>query len=110
MNKKEIACNNWAEDYVTQEGGRLVNLLRNAFKAGFMKGMHLSEKQWIPCSEGLPREFDDVLCCTDEGAIIIACCYHYENGTYDFDGYECDIDGNVVAWMPLPEAYKEVKE
>lgn len=104
-NKEAVALlmNISAYDIDSQRGYRKQEALEMAIEA-------LNATRWIPMTEKLPEEFEDVLCCTDEGAIIIACCYYYDNGDYDFDGYECDIDGNVVAWMPLPEAYKEVEE
>ena len=65
-----------------------------------------SAKQWIPCSERLPEEFKRVLCCTDKEEMFLACVYIFDNG-YTFDNEERMMwDGDVVAWMPLPEPYK----
>ena len=62
-----------------------------------------SAKQWIPCSERLPEEFKRVLCCTDKEEMFLACVYIFDNG-YTFDNEERMMwDGDVVAWMPLPE-------
>lgn len=64
------------------------------------------ETHWIPCSERLPREEDKVLCCTQTKAgaknIVLG---------YSADGkWRCGMNSNVVAWMPLPETYKEKNE
>ena len=67
--------------------------------------------KWIPVSERLPeREYENYLVSTSEGEVDI--------GAYDSTkGWSlCDVNGiyfpqykgiEIVAWMPLPEAYKE---
>ena len=62
--------------------------------------------KWIPCSERLPEEGVTVLC-TEKGTqkvyvgwyLTIKNQYH---GWLDSDGFSMD----VIAWMPLPLAYK----
>lgn len=71
--------------------------------------------QWVPCSEKLPEEKDYRGCAecidgavwyyTDKGAMGLG--YYYESTkswstTYDESPY-----GNVIAWMKLPEQYRE---
>lgn len=79
----------------------------------------LEEKpRWIPCMERLPemreydhcgsvlRESDKVLCCTQTktgGKNIVL-------GYYAGGKWRCGMNNNVVAWMPLPEAYEEEHE
>lgn len=66
-----------------------------------------AEPDWIPCNEKLPEDSYDVLFCTDQKEMFIGCCYQYLNGEYDIDDYEGGIwEGNVIAWMPLPEPYR----
>ena len=73
------------------------------------------EQRWIPCSERLPEEEDYKSCieCLD-GAVW----YFTENGTMGIGYYyestkewsttdDLKTDGKVVAWMPLPEPYRE---
>ena len=99
----------------------------NKYNEGFVDGLdfavgHLktmpsvqSIPQWIPCSERLPEEDDYRYCieCLD-GAVW----YFTENGTMGLGYYyksvkewsttdDLKTDGKVVAWMPLPEPYKE---
>lgn len=69
-----------------------------------------SAQQWIPCSKGLP-EIDE------ETGESILCNVTLKNGnvTADFRSvYNGDnwynYGSSVVAWMPLPEPYKEEKE
>lgn len=62
--------------------------------------------QWIPCSERLPEQGQEVICCNFEGIIEIGylhyrvphilCCEHGPLLVED-----------VIAWMPLPEPYKK---
>ena len=61
------------------------------------------EPQWIPCSERMPEE---------PGYYITS--NEYNGVTEDFycDDYFWNADRNayeVIAWMPLPEAYKPNK-
>lgn len=55
-----------------------------------------SEQRWIPCSERLPKPFEYCLWTTTDGRVV----YHHCDGLFS----------NYVAWMPLPEPYKEEQE
>ena len=66
------------------------------------------EHRWIPCSERLPEMFHDVLISTrwktvDRAYRSFTCWLH--NGM-DYTNYEND---EILAWMPLPEPWKEDK-
>ena len=50
IDKLDIASKNWADDYMTQFGRRFNNMLRDAFIAGFKKGVALS-KEIVRCVE-----------------------------------------------------------
>lgn len=68
-----------------------------------------SAQQWIPCSERLPIEREEV---------IVSC--HDDSGDTPFDYTSCgwvttdgeywivdnEINNHVIAWTPLPEPYK----
>ena len=73
-------------------------------------------QRWIPCSERLP----DI----GEHHVSEPCIVYCSNGAYGFAeleenifgqvGWNCERDddyheplGEVLAWMPLPEPYKE---
>ena len=73
------------------------------------------ELNWIKCSERLPEE-DDYKSCIEclDGAVW----YFTENGTMGIGYYykstkewsttdDLKTDGKVIAWMPLPECYRE---
>lgn len=65
-------------------------------------GMRVAEpaSQWIPVSERLPEWKDH------KNGVVLAC---YGNGAICFNCYMegCWVQGNPVAWMPLPEPYRE---
>ena len=59
----------------------------------------IRSKRWIPCSERLPSKADHI----DD--MVLVC---YRNGSVRFNTYMNGwVQGNPVAWMPLPEPYKE---
>lgn len=62
------------------------------------------EPQWTPCSERLPNEGITVLV-THKGGVSTA----WHNGRYWERGASTNHRKlqTVVAWMPLPEPYKE---
>ena len=63
------------------------------------------EPRWIPCSERLPKEGQDILAYKvfgDDERIIPA---NYGNGCWFDCHMNCSV-GHVVAWMPLPKPYE----
>ena len=59
--------------------------------------------QWIPCSERLPEDNTDVIVCFHNGEITEM---RYL-GNKIFQGIYKHTTKAIVAWMPLPETYKE---
>lgn len=75
----------------------------------------LEQTRWIPVSERLPEKNGDYIC-----TIRVVDYYTNESGEYkEHSVFRCVKvlnyqDGfpykyNVIAWMPLPEAYKEAE-
>jgi hypothetical protein len=67
------------------------------------------EPRWIPCSERLPEARRSVILSTKnwtgEGCYWETTAHHVI-----WKGYRWNVtywDGEVIAWMPLPEPYKE---
>ena len=67
----------------------------------------LEETKWIPCNERMPK--GTVLCCDDRGEMLVGLLCKVVAGyvASDDDGQEMY---NCVAWMPLPEPYKEAED
>ena len=86
--------------------------------------------QWIPCSERLPEENGDYLVTIKLNIYVSNICsvIGYANDLYKVDEYDFHdkkgVSGwffydseygfgeetNVIAWMPLPEPYKESED
>lgn len=65
-------------------------------------------QRWIPCSERLPEEGEYLLVCDEDGDIELG---YYEDGNWYWlaeaiSDYTTRYYG-CVAWMPLPEPWKE---
>ena len=61
------------------------------------------ENDWIPVEERLPeKEYDTVLCVTDQNYYLV-CVYNKEIG---FRISDFLVEGEIVAWRPLPELYQ----
>lgn len=61
--------------------------------------------RWIPVSERLPKQGQEVICqCR---ARIIKVLKLDADGDWYQDASHCYMRGFVIAWMPLPEPYKE---
>jgi hypothetical protein len=65
--------------------------------------------RWIPCSERLPERDESVLAYHRD----VAFDYQYVSWIDDYSGKWAGFCGSlsdeVLAWMPLPEGYKEKK-
>ena len=60
------------------------------------------EPHWVPCGERLPEKNGEYLCQEKLGFLYV--------DTWNGEYWECaDLAyGTVIAWMPLPESFKEV--
>lgn len=71
-------------------------------------------KEWISCSEEEPNEYEDVLAYLVDGTIDILQITEYldiwGNAKWchatKYGGYTI-LGSDVIAWMPLPQPYKE---
>ena len=64
----------------------------------------LEQTRWIPCSERLPKNYDEVLIST--GFVTSIGWFDADNNTWRLND---DYVMGVVAWMPLPESYYEAE-
>lgn len=58
---------------------------------------------WISVEEGMPeKEYYTALCITDKNHYCVA----VYNKEYGFRTGDIDVEGEVIAWRPLPEPYQ----
>lgn len=103
-------------DYISRQAA-IDAIERNAYRhtyinqiVGIIKDLpSVQEQQWIPVTEKLPEKFQACIV-TDERR---QCAYEYDyNPENEFTkkyGWLCS-GRKIIAWMPLPEPYTEVKE
>ena len=91
-----------------------------AYLRGYSQGKEDAEPHWIPCSKRLPKEKDAgilkklgtskrseyVLATVEvkgERMTVTVCTY---DGEWDWNMKYAFPDYKIIAWMPLPEAFK----
>ena len=76
------------------------------WKAAYKRGKAETQQRWIPCSERLPEKYQAVLATLNNGELTYA-------WRFDVDEWViCEGDRNattddILAWMPMPEPYRE---
>ena len=97
------------------DGGYTEGDIRDTYNDGYSTGIQrgyedavlhyakMALKQWIPCSERLPEEYE-VLCCNTHKDLLIG--HPYKDETTN-TGFSAESEGeylfDCIAWMPLPE-------
>lgn len=77
------------------------------YDVGYWAGRRDYEQKWIPCSERMPSEGENVLLSdTLFGNVAIGKLIRYNTSCcWEVDHWDCDIE-DWQAWMPLPKPYE----
>ena len=70
--------------------------------------MSMITEKWIPCSERLPEE--NQICIVTDETRQNTYEYKFCKQTYDEEQGWTYLKHRIIAWMPLPEPYKEDKK
>lgn len=99
----------WKYEQITGESAEHVPIIKlGAFLDGYEMGIKALEKtNWIPVSERLPEDYIHVLCQFTLGGM--GECY-LAHGVFHVVGGLVMTCNEVIAWMPLPQAYTESEE
>lgn len=114
-NEEAIGFGNmWLEVNEDCKGSSTYTFFELAIKA-------LKQTRWIPVSEKLPKNDEDVLVCYSQGVMEV-CYYHIDDTFYPTEYANLNETGwfnknddalyfdEPVAWMSLPKSYKAESE
>ena len=102
-----------------EEAARIIDTLRDGFSPVLSCEQYralgiaikaLKAQEWIPLHQRLPEDMQDCLVSTDASEILCATFYEYPGDDYDYDTWDSDYVGKIIAWMPLPKPYKAESE
>lgn len=92
-----------------------VNSVNSDYLTGYISALSAIEKmlasqpkvgEWIPCSDRLPDNTDNVLITTQYGVVLIVFLGTSKKWCY-LSGKRMDSQDEPIAWMPLPEPYRK---
>lgn len=93
--------------YVDLSDGKKACIIAFAEKINQMPTIE-PEPHWIKCSERLPEEDADILVTYVDGEEARIIPVNYGRGTWFDCIFNSALDSlKVIAWMPLPEPYRE---
>lgn len=116
---KALSQWDWQDLYLPVHFKELVDelpVVQHSYEDGIRKGyedavLHYAKmalRQWIPVSERLPKKDADILATYVDGEEARIVPVNYGDGTWYDCIFNSTLDSHkVVAWMPLPEPYKE---
>lgn len=101
-----------AEMYDGMDGGEILKESADTIESLYNKLNERSNNGWIQCSEQLPTKEE---CIKNDCRFIVSDGNRVHQGTFDYEinhfvWHSCSgiqMDRVTIAWMPLPEIYKE---
>ncbi len=91
--------------YAVADNGMVIILTADSYDEAIRKAKARPQGEWIPVSERLPDDGEEVLTCRNGGFREIQSFEHgdyWENQNGDCTDFD---DDDVIAWQPLPEPY-----
>lgn len=104
---------NWLRNYQFENYAEIGHEKEYDFIENLIRGIKNEPKvgEWILCSDRLPEEDETVLITTKAMDKVYCGTYTKRYGFSMREGFICDYGfmwlNTALAWMPLPEPYKE---
>lgn len=123
MEAKEIIEKMRKEDRLLKESAVMKSVQKALIEMGYepfeekVMGVYTAientptASNWIPCSERLPEEYGEYLCCDIYGNYILGYPTDSESSeTGYFVDSGAEYCNDIIAWQPLSEPYKQEDE
>lgn len=99
----ECVNEGWIKFDTEKDENRFIHLVRDIAPSA------QPDQRWIPCSERMPKVDEEVLATTVWDDVTIACRIGVDEWFIHEGGTNATTE-DLIAWIPLPDPYKEERK